>query len=124
MGKIRTKEIKELFEDAKNLIDTYLERYKLKAIEKAAKLIADVLSNTVVILCILIAFLAASVTLAFYFSALLGSYTKGFACAALFYFLVAILVGVMKDKYIEKWIASMAVKRYFDKHCVEDEDCD
>ena len=102
MGKTRPREIKDLFEDAKELLGTYLQRYRLKVVEKAARLIADVLSNTIVILCVLIAFLAASVTLAFYFSALLGSYTKGFGCAAAFYFLFALLIGATK-KQIEKW---------------------
>jgi len=116
-----TRTISEIWSEAKTALELRLEYYKLKALEKAAKVVADVITSTLVIVFLVIAFLAGAVTLAFYFSALFNSYTAGFGVAAIFFLLFAIVVLATKDKYIEKWIANVAVKRYFAKHCEEDD---
>jgi len=116
-----TRTISEIWSEAKTALELRLEYYKLKALEKVAKVVADVITSTLVIVFLVIAFLAGAVTLAFYFSALFNSYTAGFGVAAIFFLLFAIVVLATKDKYIEKWIANVAVKRYFAKHCEEDD---
>lgn len=116
-----TRTISEIWSEAKTALELRLEYYKLKALEKVAKVVADVITSTLVIVFLVIAFLAGAVTLAFYFSALFNSYTAGFGVAAIFFLLFAIVVLATKDKYIEKWIANAAVKRYFAKHCEEDD---
>jgi len=116
-----TRTISEIWSEAKSALELRLEYYKLKALEKVAKVVADVITSTLVIVFLVIAFLAGAVTLAFYFSALFNSYTAGFGVAAIFFLLFAIVVLATKDKYIEKWIANVAVKRYFAKHCEEDD---
>lgn len=116
-----TRTISEIWSEAKTALELRLEYYKLKALEKVAKVVADIITSTLVIVFLVIAFLAGAVTLAFYFSALFNSYTAGFGVAAIFFLLFAIVVLATKDKYIEKWIANVAVKRYFAKHCEEDD---
>jgi uncharacterized membrane protein len=116
-----TRTISEIWSEAKASLELRLEYYKLKALETVAKVVADVITSTLMIVFLLIAFLAGAVTLAFYFSALFNSYTAGFGVAAIFFLLFAIVVLATKDKYIEKWIANVAVKRYFAKHCEEDD---
>lgn len=116
-----TRTISEIWSDAKLFLELRLEYYKLVALEKTTKVIADVITVTLVLVFALIAFLAGAVTLAFYFSSLFHSYTAGFGVAAVFFLLFAIVVLLTKEKYIENWIANFAIKRYFIKHCEEDE---
>ena len=117
-----TRTITDIWSEAQVFVKLRLEYYKLKALEKTARLIADLVTSTLVIVFMVIAFLAGSITLAFYFSSLFDSYTAGFGVAAIFFLVFAIVVLMTKDKYIEKWIANIAIKRYFSKHCEESED--
>lgn len=66
-------------------------------------------------LCMLMAFLVAAVTLAFYFSYLLNSFTKGFGSAAIFFTFVALLVNWKKGA-VERFTSGIAIRRYFAKH--------
>jgi uncharacterized membrane protein len=116
-----TRTLSEIWSESKLFLELRLEYYKLKALEKTAKVVADVITVTMVLIFALIAFLAGAVTLAFYFSSLFHNYTAGFGVAAIFFLLFAIVVLLTKDKYIEKWISNLAIKRYFAKHCEEDE---
>jgi len=112
-----------------NLVEDYaqirLQLLRLKAVEQVAKIMADVISSITLVLCVLMAFLAGWVTLAFYLSEVFQSFSKGFGCVALFFVLIALIVVWTKDR-LEKLIVNLIVKRYFDKHCEEgdeDEDC-
>jgi uncharacterized membrane protein len=117
-----TRTISEIWSEAKLFLELRLEYYKLRAFEKTARLVADVITSTVVMVFMLIAFLAGAVTLAFYFSSLFHSYTAGFGVAAIFFLLLAVIVLFTKAKYLEKWIANLAIKRYFAKHCIKEEE--
>lgn len=116
-----TKTIREIWSEVKVFLELKAELYKLNATEKVVKVFADIVTNTTVLFFCLVAFLAAAVTLAFYFSSLLSSYTAGFGIAALFFLLFAIVVFLIKDKFLEKWITNIAVRRYFEKHYNEEE---
>lgn len=107
-----------VWEGIKNYLNTRLELFKLIALKKASKLMADVITNTLVAFCLLMAFLASAVTLAFYLSQLLNSYTKGFGCAAIFFTILPFLL-LWKKAAIERFIAGIAVRRYFVKHYEE-----
>ena len=117
-----TKTISEIWLDTKKFLNIKLEYYKLTVFEKAAKIMADLITNTIVILLFVVAFIAGAVTLAFYFASLFNSYTAGFGVAALFFLLLAIVVFLTKNNYIEKWIANFAIRRYFQKHYQEEEE--
>jgi hypothetical protein len=115
-----TRSISEIWSEAKVFLELRLEYYKLRAFEKVSKMVADVITSTVVLVFMLIAFLAGAVTLAFFFSSLFHSYTAGFGVAAIFFLLFAIVVLLAKNKF-EKGIANIAIKRYFAKHHGEEE---
>jgi uncharacterized membrane protein len=117
-----TRTISEIWSEAKLFLELRLEYYKLRAFEKTSRLVADAITSTVVMVFMLIAFLAGAVTLAFYFSSLFHSYTAGFGVAAIFFLLLAVIVLFTKAKYLEKWIANLAIKRYFAKHCIKEEE--
>lgn len=110
------KGFKTIFSNFKDYLGIRIEFFRLIAIEKAAKLAADLLSNTIVLFCLIVAFMASAVTLAFYLSNLLHSYVKGFGFATLFFM---ILVGIMlwKKDALERIVAGVVIRRYFEKYC-------
>lgn len=115
------KNLSAIWNDVKDYLSIRKELFKLMALEKAFKLMADLVTNTLVVLSLLMAFLAAAITLAFYLSYLLNSYTKGFGCATIFFTLLACLI-LWKKSAVEKFIAGIAIRRYFEKHCEAEEE--
>lgn len=115
------KNLSALWNDVRDYLSIRREILKLTALEKAFKLMADLITNTTVVLSLLMAFLAAAITLAFYLSYLLNSYTKGFGCATIFFTLLACLI-LWKKLAVEKFIAGIAIRRYFEKHCEAEEE--
>lgn len=115
------KNLSALWNDVRDYLSIRREILKLTALEKAFKLMADLVTNTTVVLSLLMAFLAAAITLAFYLSYLLNSYTKGFGCATIFFTLLACLI-LWKKLAVEKFIAGIAIRRYFEKHCEAEEE--
>lgn len=122
MEENKEKDIEAILLDAKEYIDTRIEYTKLSFVEKGAKLVADLITNTTVIICFVLSFLFASFTLALYLSDVLESYTKGFGCVAVIYLFLSIIVLLTKDKYIEKVLVNLFIRKYFDKVADKDED--
>jgi len=115
MQENKDKSIEDLVEDAKGFLEARIEYTRLYLVEKVSKIFADLVTNTTVIVCFVLAFLFGSVTLALFLSDVLGSYTRGFGCVSAIYLLLAIGVYLTKDKYIEKAIINIAIRKYFDK---------
>lgn len=122
MQENKDKSIEDLVDDAKGFLEARVEYTRLYLVEKASKVFADLVTSTAVIVCFILAFLFGSVTLALYLSDVLGSYAGGFGCVSLFYILLAIIVYLTKDKYIEKAIINVAIRKYFDKLADKEED--
>ncbi|PST85152.1 phage holin family protein [Pedobacter yulinensis] len=111
----KEKTFEDIIAQVKDYIDTRKEYMRLYVVEKASKIFADLVTNLTVVVCFILAFLFGTVTLALFLSDVLGSYTRGFGCVALIYLAVALLVYFTKDKYIEKAIINMAIRKYFNK---------
>ena len=116
------KNLHDLMDDARQYLETRGEYLRLLVVEKASLLFADVVTHTAVIVSFILAFLFGSVTLAFYLGSVLDSTTAGFGCVALLYLLVAIVVFLTKDKYIEKGIVNFVIRKYFQKYTQETDD--
>ena len=122
MEESKEKSLEEILSDAQAYIDTRVAYTKLSILEKTSKMFADLISNATVIICFVLAFLFASFTLALYLSEVLGSYAAGFGCVAGIYLLLSIIVFLTKDRYIEKFLINMFIRKYFDKLADKDED--
>lgn len=116
------KSIEDIVDDAKGFLEARIEYTRLYLVEKASKIFADLVTNTAVIVCFILAFLFGSVTLALFLSDVLGSFTAGFGCVSLIYIALAVIVYFTKDKYIEKAIINIAIRKYFDKLADEEEE--
>lgn len=122
MQEDKEKSIEGLFEDAKDYIDTRVEYTRLYLVEKISKIFADVVTNAVVVICFVLAFLFGTFTLALFLSDVLGSFTRGFGCVAILYLLLALIVYAAKEKYIEKAIINFTIKNYFNKLADKDDE--
>lgn len=124
MNENKEKDLESLFSDAKEYVDMRVEYIRLSVIEKASKLFADLITNAVVLVCFVLAFLFGTFTLALFLSSELGSYTKGFGCVALIYLVLAIIVYLAKDKFLEKRLTNMFIRNYFEKVADKDDEDD
>ncbi|WP_231491170.1 phage holin family protein [Pedobacter sp. Leaf170] len=122
MQENKEKSIEDIVDDAKGYLEARIEYTRLYLVEKVSKIFADLVTNTAVIVCFILAFLFGSVTLALFLSDVLGSFTRGFGCVSLIYILLAVGVYVTKDKYIEKAIINIAIRKYFDKLADKEEE--
>lgn len=111
--------MEELLEKIKEYIDTRIKLSKLILIEKGSSVFADLITTLIVALFLIVAFLFISIALGFYISELIGNSYAGFFIVGLFYFLIALIVFLMKDKYIEKSIVNGIIRKIFRKGEVE-----
>jgi F0F1-type ATP synthase assembly protein I len=122
MEEKKEKNIEELVADAKSYIDSRIDYIHLKSVEKGSKLAADLVTNTVVVVCFLLAFLLGTATLALYLSEVLGSMVAGFGCVAVIYLFFAIIVLLTKDNFIEKILVNIFIRKYFNKIADKDDE--
>ncbi|SFH12862.1 phage holin family protein [Pedobacter insulae] len=122
MEENKEKGIADIFSDAKDYIDTRIEYTKLTAVEKGSKLIADLITSGAVVIGFMLAFLFGTFTLALFLSDILGTYTRGFGCVAGIYFIMSIIIYLIKDKYLEPGLVNLFIAKYFDKLADKDDD--
>lgn len=115
MEERKDKTLSDIFTAAKSYLDTRVEYTRFFVLKLAAKLIGDIVTNSIALICFVLAFILGSITLAFYLAALLKSYTAGFGCVTLIYLLISILVFITKNNFIEKAIVNLTIKKYFKK---------
>jgi len=118
----KEKDIEAIFSDAKAYIDTRIEYIRLSAVEKGAKIFADLITNGAVIICFIVAFLFGTIALSLFLSDVLGSYTRGFGCVAGIYLILSIVLYLIKDKFIEPSLVNLFIRKYFDKLADKDDE--
>jgi hypothetical protein len=114
MGDNKNRGLSDVYEDGKKYFQNRLEYAELSALNRGSRVFANLITEVTVILFFLLAFLFGSVTLGFYLASLFDSYTAGFGVVAAFYLLIATIVYLTKDKYIERIIIDKIIKKYFD----------
>ncbi len=107
------KNLDELLDKIKLYLNTRMELGKLTLIEKGVLLFANLLTDGLVVVFLILGFLFVSLASGFYFSELFGNTFAGFFIVALFYFIVAFVIYLIKDKYLEKPIINGAIKKIF-----------
>ncbi|MDO7742155.1 MAG: phage holin family protein [Pedobacter sp.] len=122
MEEKKEKNFEEIISEAKTYLDTRVEYTRLFFIKRASKLFADIVTSAVVVVCFVLAFLLGTITLALYLASVLNSATAGFGVVALIYLLIAVVVFLAKDKFIEKAIVNFTIRKYFNKLEEEEEE--
>ncbi|CAM4186995.1 Putative Holin-X, holin superfamily III [Pedobacter westerhofensis] len=121
MEEKKEKDFQDILAEAKTYLDTRVEYTRLFLVKRGSKLFADMITTAIVAVCFTLAFILGSITLALFLSSIFGSYTAGFGSVALIYLILAIIVFVTKDNFIEKAIVNFIIRKYF-KKLEEDED--
>lgn len=95
----------------------------LTSVEKGSQLFAGLFTDGLVLLLGLVAFLFGSLALGFYLSEILGDTYSGFLIVTGFYFLAALVLYLIKDKYLEKRIVNTIISKFFkDRNVNENKD--
>jgi hypothetical protein len=108
-----TPEQPKITDQLKDYVETRIKLARYQAIDKGTSLIAGVVVEVVVIICIVITLFFASITLALFLGHLLNSYWMGFGCVALLYLVVALIASAIKNKVIEPMIVNFLLKKIF-----------
>ena len=115
--------------DPQKLIDKVKEYVKvrselsiLSAVDKGTQLFANLLTDGLVLILIVLAGLFGSLALGFYLSELIGHSYAGFLIVAGIYLLAALILNSIKDKYLEKRIINTVIVKFFkDRNEVKNE---
>jgi len=106
------KETQPLFDQLKDYAEIKLKLTKYKAIDSGSTIFASLIADVVVVLSMLLAFIFASFTLAFYLAEVFQSDWKGFGSMALIYLIIALIIKFNKAGF-EKPIANAFVMKFF-----------
>ena len=106
-------DVKEIISKLKEYVEVRKELAILSAVEKGSQLFANLLTDGLVLLFGWLTLLFGSFALGFYLSELLGNSYAGFLIITGFYFMLAIALYLVKDKFIEKHIVNSMVKKFF-----------
>jgi hypothetical protein len=101
-----------LFDQLREYAELRFKLAKYQAIDGGASIFASLIADAVVAISMLLAFIFASFTLAFYLAEVLQSYWGGFGCVAFLYLLIATVIKLNK-RALEKPIANTFVKKIF-----------
>ena len=107
--------IEELTESLKRYISTNFDLIKYQGIERATVIIADLVSNVLVVLMLLFFIFFISLWACFYISALFGDNYSGIAIVAGFYLLIGVILYIVRKKMIIKPLRNIIVRNIFQK---------
>src|SRR6201989_671254 len=99
-----------LFDQLKEYAETKVKLVKYQAIEGGSSIAASIIADVVVVICMSMAFIFASITLAFYLAYKFDSLWEGFACVGLLYLLIAVIVKYNK-KRLERPIINTLIQK-------------
>jgi len=101
-----------IIDQLKEYAETRIKLAKYQAIEGGSSFAASLIADVVVIGSMVLAFMFASFTLAFYLADVLGANWKGFGCVAIIYLLISFAVKLNKKSF-EKPIANTFIQKIF-----------
>lgn len=106
----------QLIVDIKKYISLNYVLIKLKTIERTSKVLSNLFSSILILLVLLLFVFFISLAAGFYLSAILDSKYLGFAIVGGFYFLVSIILILIKKKHIEGPIRDKFIKDIFNEN--------
>lgn len=102
-----------LLEQLKAYVRLRMRLALLVTVEKIAEFYAELVTNLILAICLVMAFLFGSLALAFYLAEVMHSTWCGFSCVAGIYLLLALVVQLIRKKTIEKPLMDKTVKKIF-----------
>jgi hypothetical protein len=113
------------FENVQNLTEEYIQDrlllLKLRAADKSARLAGLLVSFLIIALLAFFVLFFISILMGYFFAWLTQSLFWGFGIVAGFYALLLVVVFALRKKYIERLIANIVIKVFFDRTSDDDE---
>lgn len=109
-------ELLDILKAARVNIEQRLELLKYRSLIFVSKLAANLITNIIMSICILLAFLFGTVTLGFFFSDLLNSYPAGFGSLTMLYLIIAIGVFSKRISFIERMLINISIRKLLHKY--------
>ncbi|MBE7176676.1 MAG: hypothetical protein INR69_09745 [Mucilaginibacter polytrichastri] len=104
----------KITDQIREYVETQLSLIKLKGVLKTSTIFANVFTIVFVLICALILFFFAIITLALYLGEeVFHSYYKGFGCVSLIILGIAILIMLVKSSLIEPPISNFIIRKIF-----------
>ena len=103
----------KVFDKVKEYVKVRTELSILTALDKGTQLFANLLTDGLVLILIILAGLFGSLALCFYLSELMGNSYVGFLIVAGIYLLGALILISIKDNYLEKRIINRLIAKFF-----------
>lgn len=100
-----------LFEKAEDYSKTSIELLKLNVINKSADVLSSVTSLIAIGIVVALFTLFLNIGLGLYIGKLLGEYYLGFFIVSGFYFLLATIIYLLKEKYIKEKITDLIITK-------------
>lgn len=100
-----------LGDQLKEYVETRIKLARYQAIDKGTSLMANMITDIFVVVCMILTFFFATLTLAFFLGQVLGALWMGFGCVAVLYLLVALIVSAVKNKHLEPHIINFLIKK-------------
>lgn len=101
-----------IIDQLKEYAETRIKLAKYQAIEGGTTIAASLIADVVTAFSMVLAFVFASCTLAYYLGAVLGETWMGFGCVSLLYLIIAIAIKVNKQS-LEKPIVNAFIRKIF-----------
>ena len=99
-----------IIDQLKEYAETRIKLAKYQAIDSSTSVIGSIVADIALVVCLLLLFSFATVTLGFYLAEVLESFWQGFGCITLLYLIIAIVLKV-KRPGLEKGVASALIQK-------------
>lgn len=103
----------KIIDKIKRYIQVRTELSLLSAVDKGSQFFAGLLTDGLVLILIVLSGLFGSLALGFYLSEVLNNTYGGFLIVAGIYLLLALFINSTKEKYLEKRIINLVIKKIF-----------
>ncbi|MDR6942049.1 phage holin family protein [Mucilaginibacter pocheonensis] len=113
-AKKETPPLPPIVDQLKEYAETRFKLLKYEAIEGGTSILASMITDVITAISMILAFIFASFTLAYYLSDVLDSFWEGFGCVALIYLIIAVIIKLNKER-IEKPLANLFIQKIFKK---------
>jgi hypothetical protein len=108
-----TDSIESLFEKAGDYVETRIDLFKLKAVDKSADIISSIASRLVVLFVIAIFIIILNIGIGLLLGELLGKTYYGFFVLAGFYLITGLIFHSMRRKWFKDPIVDTMIKKFF-----------
>ena len=109
-------EISEIIITVRLNIEQRLELLKYRSLIFVSRLVANLVTNIILCVCILLAFLFGAITLGFFLSDIFDSYALGFGGLTIFYLIIALGVFSKRTSFIEKMLINISIRKLMHKY--------